>query len=66
MIRRAMTVAAGALLVLPLGATAAAASPDCKPPSYQDCARPVWCDGTGYSCDAVGFAQWVLDGVAIG
>ncbi len=62
MIRRILTVAAVSLLALPLGAAGASASTgDCKPPTYQGCTRPVWCDGTGYSCDATGLAQYLVD-----
>lgn len=63
MVRRILVVIAGALLALPLTAASASAGPECKPPHYTNCARPVWCDGTGYSCDATGFAQWLADEV---
>lgn len=66
MTRRILTIAAGALLTLPLTAASASATPECKPPHYQNCARPVWCDGTGYSCDATGLVQYLLDDIRIG
>jgi hypothetical protein len=62
--RRILTIATTALLALPLGAsTALAASPECDPKTYDSCTRPIWCDGTGYSCHATGFAQWLADRV---
>lgn len=71
MVRRILTVAAVTLLALPLGAAGASASPgECKPGNYENCTRPVWCDGTGYSCDATGLALYLAeqagDHVALG
>ncbi len=63
MIRRTLTVAVGVLLALPLTAVSASAADDCKPAT---CRPPVWCDGTGYSCDATGLALYLLDGAGGG
>lgn len=66
MTRRILTVAVGVLLALPLGAATASAGPECAPPDYQNCTRPVWCDGTGHPCDATGFVLYMADQVEVG
>lgn len=56
--RRLATIAVGVLLTIPLSAASANAAGPCKPDGG-NCARPVWCDGTGYSCDAVGLVGYL-------
>lgn len=58
MTRRLATIAVGVLLSIPFGAATANAAGPCKP-AGSDCARPVWCDGTGYTCDAAGLVGYL-------